>query len=38
MSKNKRPWDFMNWIKKCKLLAMEAIKFNGHPYNKLEDL
>ena len=28
----------MNWVKKQKLPATKAIKFNGHPYNKLEDL
>ena len=28
----------MNWVKKCKLLAMEAIKFNKHPYNELDNL
>jgi len=28
----------MNWVKKQKLLAMKAIKFNGHPYNELGNL
>ena len=28
----------MNWIRKHKLPAMEAIKFNNLPYNKLNDL
>ena len=35
---NKRPWDFMNWAKKQKLPAMDTIKFNRLPYNKLDDL
>ena len=28
----------MNWVKKCKLPAMEAIKFSDQPYNNLDDL
>jgi len=28
----------MNWVKKCKLPATEAIKFNRLPYNKLNNL
>jgi len=28
----------MNWIKKCKLLAIEALQFNRCLYIKLEDL
>jgi len=28
-SKNHRLWDLMNWIKKHKLQAMEAIQYNG---------
>jgi len=35
---NKRPWDLMNWVKKCKLPTTEAIKFNGQPCNNLDDL
>ena len=35
---NKRLWDFMNWVKKHKLPATDAIKFNRLPYNKLNDL
>ena len=35
---NKRPWNLMNWIKKQKLPATEAIKFNGYSYNKLNNL
>jgi len=37
-STNKRPWNLMNWIKKQKLPAMEAIKFNEISYNNLDDL
>ena len=36
--KNHGPWELMNWIKKCKLLAIEAIQYNGHPCFKLENL
>ena len=32
------PWDLMNWIKKRRLPATEAIKFNGHPCLLLENL
>jgi len=28
----------MNWIKKQKLLAIEAIQFNGQLYIKIEDI
>jgi len=35
---NKRLWDLMNWIKKHKLPAMEAIKFNSRLYNNLGEL
>ena len=35
---NKRLWDLMNWVKKCKLPAIEVIKFNSHPCNKLDEL
>jgi len=28
MSKNKRPWDFINWVKKYKLPAIEALQYN----------
>jgi len=37
ISKNKRSWDLMNWVKKCKLSAIEAIKFNRHSYIKLNE-
>ena len=32
------PWELMNWVKKCKLLAVEAIQFNRQPCIELEDL
>ena len=32
------PWELMNWVKKCKLPAVEAIQYEGHPCIKLEDL
>ena len=28
----------MNWVKKCKLPAIEALQHNGCPYIELEDL
>ena len=28
----------MNWVKKYKLLAIEAIQHNGQPYIKLDNL
>ena len=28
----------MNWVKKYKLPAVEAIQYEGRPYIKLEDL
>jgi len=36
--KNKRLWYLINWVKKYKLLATKAIKFNRHPYIKLDNL
>ena len=38
MLKNKRLWNPMNWVKKCKLPATKAIKFNGYPCIELDDL
>ena len=32
------PWDLMNWIKKRRLPATEAIKYNGQPCLSLENL
>ena len=31
------PWELMNWVNKWKLPALEAIKFNGWPYLKLNN-
>ena len=36
--KNKRLWDLMNWVKKCKPSAIEALQHNKWPYIELEDL
>lgn len=35
-NKNCRSWELMNQIKERKLLAIEAIQYNGHPYIKLD--
>ena len=35
-NKNCRSWELMNWIKKRKLLAIEAIQYNSHSYIKLD--
>lgn len=32
------PQELMNWVKKCKLLVVEAIQFNRQPYIELNDL
>ena len=37
-TRNKKPWNLMNWVKNSKLPAKEAIKFNRHPCIKLSDL
>ena len=37
-SKNQRPWDYINWVKKCKLLAIESLQYNRHSYTKINDL
>jgi len=31
-NKSRRLWELMNWISRCKLPAIEAIKYNGHLY------
>jgi len=38
MLSNKRLWDLMNWVRKHKLPAIEAIKFNSLLCNNLNDL
>jgi len=30
-NKSRGSWELMNWINKCKLPAIEAIKHDGHP-------
>jgi len=37
-STNKQPWNLMSWVKQRKLLAVEAICFQGQPCNDLPDL
>lgn len=31
-------WKLMNWVKKCKLLAIKAIQYNSQPYIELDNL
>jgi len=38
ISKNHRPWDLMNWIKKHKLPASEALQYNKRLYIDLNYL
>jgi len=38
VSKNKQPWDLINWIKKCKLPTIETLQFNRCLCIELEDL
>jgi len=37
-SSNKRPWNFMNWVKKKNLPTIESILYEGQPCNTLPDL
>jgi len=37
-NKKQGPWELMNWVNKCKLLAIEMIKYNGQPCLELDDL
>ena len=37
-NKSSRPWELMNWVKKCKLPAIKAIWFNSRPYIKIDNL
>ena len=37
-NKRKGSWELMNQVKKRKLLAIEAIKHNSHPYLEIIDL
>ncbi|KAF5359454.1 hypothetical protein D9756_003188 [Leucocoprinus leucothites] len=37
-STNKGPWDLMEWVKQCKLPAIEGIHYQGRPCNDLPDL
>ncbi|KAF5377289.1 hypothetical protein D9615_006460 [Tricholomella constricta] len=37
-TKNKRPWDLMNWTKQRNLPTYEAIRYNEAPCNTMDDL
>jgi len=37
-NKSRGPWELMNWVKKRKLPAIEAIKYNNQPCLTLESL
>jgi len=34
-SKNQRPWDIMNWVRRKKLSIIEVLQFNSQSYIKL---
>jgi len=37
-NKNCRFWELMDWVKKQKLPAIEAVQYNGQLYIKLDNL
>jgi len=37
VSKNYKPWNLMDWVKKWKLPAIEAVQYNRYPCTKIED-
>ena len=37
-NKRQGSWELMNWINKCKLPAVEVVKYNGHTCLEIEDL
>jgi len=38
VGKSSELWEFMNWVKKKKLPAIKAIKYNRHPCLEFDDL
>ena len=37
-NKKQGSWELMNWVNKCKLLVVKAIKYNSRLCLKIEDL
>ena len=37
-NKKQGSWELMNWVNKCKLLAIEIIKYNEQSYLELDNL